>query len=333
MLGQGRELLSRQIVEVQVVEAGARGGEQKALAIGQVLTRRIVVGPAVGPRVANDNRALAAGGITGRELHDVLTAIRAIEGESASIRRPAHVVHVVSDHVVGERLPVTDIEARALLRGHVVHVQVDDRVGGTGFRIRLDIECSLHLGLIHAEVVVLHRGFVEAVVGESGAGGVPPHRGRLSQLFAVHPRRGAVLDAFRFAAVGGKRDFVGARRIAHVEIAIAVECLARRVGREREGRLPSALDRSSASAITRRRRAGRFGGTLGGDIVAPPLAVEHVLEALAIRRPRDGQRAHFYAARNVARHPRVLLVSRHCTQAILGLRAGRERDRKRQREQ
>ena len=56
-------------------------------------------------------RHLPVSGLAAVELHHVLAAIRAVEQQLASVRRPRDVVDVVADDVVVERLAVAHVDA------------------------------------------------------------------------------------------------------------------------------------------------------------------------------------------------------------------------------
>ena len=233
-------------------------------------------------------------GTRGGELQDVLPAVGAIEEQLPAVGRPGDAVDVVADDGVVERLAVADVDLRRLLRRHVVHEQIDDRVRRARLGVGLDVVLALELGLIELEVDSRAPALVEPVVGDLRAVGRPPHRGRLRQLLAVDPARRAVLDAVLLAAVGGDRRFAAAGGVAEPEIAVAVEGLQLPVRRIRGGRLPAALD---ARRPARRGRSRPVAGAapisvanFAVDVVAIQLAVPGVVERLAIA--STSRRAH-----------------------------------------
>ncbi len=226
-------------------------------------------------------------------------------------------------------LPSAHVDLRALLRGDVVHEQIDDRIGGAGLRVGLDVVRALDLGLVELQVVVDDLLLVEAVVGDLAAVGRPPHGARLRQLLAVHPARGAVLDAVLVVAVGRDRRLVRAGGVAHPEVAIAIERLQLAVGRVGRRGLPAALDARatpSAAASTPAGSAIRVGhgtqlsGAAGRDVEAIPLPVEDVLDAAAVRAPGSVDRPRTDGPVELRADLLELRVARHRLQAVLRAR-------------
>ena len=326
---QRRDERAGEVVQIEVGEAVAFRLPDESLVVLQELHRRPVVDPAGRPLFADDDPRRAGLGVRGDELQDVLAAIGAVEQQLAAVGRPRHAVDVVADDGVVERLAVAHVDLRALLRGDVVDPEVDDRVGGAGLRIRLDVVRALNLGLIELQVVVEDLLLVEAVVGDLAAVGRPPDRARLSELLAVHPARRAVLDAVLVVAVGRDGRLVGAGDFAHPQVAIAIEGFELAVGRIGRRGLTSALDARPAPAAAAPapaaagRRVGRRAELCRGarsDIEAIALAVEHVLDAAAVCAPRAAERARAHGAIELRAHLLVLRVARHRLQAILGAR-------------
>ena len=66
-----------------------------------------------------------------------------LNSDLAAVRRPADVVDVVPDHVVGERLAVADVDLRRLLARHVVDEQVTTGLRRAGLRVRLDVQLAV----------------------------------------------------------------------------------------------------------------------------------------------------------------------------------------------
>ena len=320
---------ARQVVQIEVGEPVAFRLPDEPLVVLQELHRRPVVHPPRRPLFADDDPRRARLGVGGGELQDVLAAIGPVEEQLAAVGRPRHAVDVVADDGVVERLAAADVNPGALLRGDVVDPEVDDGVGGTGLRVRLDVVRALNLGLIELQVVVENLFLVEAVVGDLPAVGRPPDRARLSELLAVHPARRAVLDPVLVVAISRDAGLVGAGDFAHPQVAVAIESLELAVGRVRRRRLASALDARPAPAAAapaataaRRRVAGRaeVGRAARGDIEAIALAFEHVFDAAAVGTPGPARRTRAHDTVQLPAHLLVLRVARHGLQAILGAR-------------
>ena len=321
-----------QVVQVVVPEPVALRFPDEAAAVGQVAHERAVLHPARGPRLVDDRAAGARRRIAGREIHDVLPPVRAIERQFLPVGRPADVVHVVAHGVVRERLAVADVEVRGLPAGQVVHVEIDHRIRHARLGIRFRVHRVVQRGLRHLQVVVGHLALVESVVRDLLSIGRPPERGALRQLFAVHPTGRAVLDPLGGAAVGGHRHDVGAGRVAHPEVVVLVERDVRAVGRHLLGELAAALRRSAGATPTpappaespaeaaRGRIAHHRGGSLG-DIVAISFAAAREGEARAVVGPRHRQRARHHRRGELGRHPRELVVAGKRGQPVLGARA------------
>src|SRR5215208_2412901 len=107
--------------------------------------------------------------------------------------------------VVLERLSIAHVDARRLLRVDVINKEVDDWVWRTRLRIRFDVQRVVQLRETRRQIEVGNLALVEPIEGELLSIGRPPHRRALAELFAVHPTRGAVLDARLYAALGRDR--------------------------------------------------------------------------------------------------------------------------------
>src|SRR5581483_2970588 len=110
----------------------------EAAIILEVLHGGTVVGPTGHPFLMHDHAAGAAGRAAGHELHNLLPAIGAVQEQLGAVGRPAHVVGVVPDHVVGEGLAAADVYLHGLSGGGVVDQDIGDGIRGSGFRISLD---------------------------------------------------------------------------------------------------------------------------------------------------------------------------------------------------
>ena len=215
--------LSSQFVEIEVVPAGAFRLPDEPPAVLQEDHRRAVLDPSRRPLLADDHARGACLRIGSRELENALAAVGPIEQELLSVRRPCDPVHVMTDDVVGERHAGAHIDRRGLLRGEVVHEQIDDRIVDAGLRVRFDVDRALELHLFHRQVVIRHLALVETVIGQPAPIRRPPHRGPLRELLAVNPARGTVLRPVLRTAVRRHGDLRVGRHIDNVDVAVAMD--------------------------------------------------------------------------------------------------------------
>src|SRR5262249_24591125 len=124
MIGQRREQLAAQIVEVEVAPARALRNPYESFAVFQELYRRRVLGPARRPLFAHDDAAFAGLRIAGGKLHDVLPPIGSVAEQFAPVGRPRNVIDVMADDGIVERLSVADVYTKGLLRIEVINEQV-----------------------------------------------------------------------------------------------------------------------------------------------------------------------------------------------------------------
>src|SRR4029078_11625788 len=109
-------------------------------------------------------------------------------------------------------------------------------------------------------------------IGELRSVRRPPHRGALSQLFAVDPAGRTVLDPRLDAAVARDLDGICAARVADPHVAIFVHRAMVASGRDREVDVATALGAgasstpSTASTLLLRRGPGCLGHLLGRDV-------------------------------------------------------------------
>src|SRR3984957_10996389 len=199
----------------------------------------------------HDYPARAVGRAASNELHHLLAPIATMQEKLAAIGRPAHIVGIMPDHVIGERLPVPDIHLHGLSRGSVVDEHIGDRIRRARFRISLDIHGVLHRRLVHLQVEVFYLTLVEAIVSDLRAIRRPPDCGRLAKFLAINPATGPVLNASLLAAVRTDSLFVGSVKIGDPQIAIAVKGLQLMVGRFDAERLPAARCGASRAALHR----------------------------------------------------------------------------------
>ena len=174
--GDRRDQLAGEVVEVVVRPAVALGFPDEPLLVVEQPHLRTVVHPARLPLLAHDHAALRRRRTARDELHDLLPAVRAVHRQLGAVGRPADVVDVVADDVVGERLAVAHVDRRGPLRGQVVQQHFRHRIVRAGFRIGLDVDLPGDLRLVHLDVVVLDLAFVEAVGRDLRAVGRPPDR-------------------------------------------------------------------------------------------------------------------------------------------------------------
>ena len=313
--GQRGNQLAAEIVEIEVAPAVALGLPDEAAVVLQEHRGRAVLDPAGRPLFAQHHPHFPARRLGGHHLEDVLAAVGAVEQQFPAVGAPVHVIGVVADDVVGERLAVAHVDLCRLLRGDVVDQEIDDRVRRAGLRIGLGVHGALQLGLIELQVVVGNAALVEAIERHLAAVGRPPDGGDLIELFAVDPARGAVLDALVGAAVAGDGGLGLGGEIHQIDVAVLVVVLGpqRAVRRIGGGVLASALRRALSAPAPA--AAGRVGGLAERrrlprrDVVAVPLAVEGVLEALAIgapgrrsRRPTSPRRQSAARSSGIARN-------------------------------
>src|SRR5439155_130272 len=79
MFGQRGQQRAAQIIEIEILPAGAVGGPDEAFAVFEKAERRKVLGPARGPFFADDDTAFAGSRISSAKYHDVLGAIGAMK--------------------------------------------------------------------------------------------------------------------------------------------------------------------------------------------------------------------------------------------------------------
>jgi hypothetical protein len=199
----------------------------------------------------DDRTALARLRVARGELQDVLFAIRAVQQDLGAALRPADPIHVMTNHIVVERPPVSHVDPRRLLAGDIVDKQIDHWIRLARLGICLDIEGVVDLGLVHLQVVIRYLLFVEAVIRELPAVRRPPHRGALFQFLPVDPAGGSVLGAFRLTAIGRDGYLAGAIQVAQPHIPIAIDGLQFPVGRLCGLELPSARRQSLADTTAK----------------------------------------------------------------------------------
>ena len=251
VVGKGRELLATKIVEIEVTPAVALRFPDEPSIILQILHGGAVVSPTGQPLLMHDHPARAVGRAASNELHDLLAAIATVQEKLGAVGRPAHIVGIMPDHVIGERLPVPDVHLHGLSRGSVVDEDIGDRIRRARFRVSLDIHGVLHRRLVHLQVEVFYLTLVEAIVSDLRAIGRPPDRGGLGKFLAINPATGPVLNATLLAAVRTDGLFARSVKIGDPQIAIAVKGLQLMVGRFDAERLPAARCGASRAALHR----------------------------------------------------------------------------------
>src|SRR5215510_2490680 len=139
VIRQCGEKPSTQVVQVKVFEPRPLRTPDESLAVLQELHGGRVFGPAWRPLFPDDYSGLSRRGVASRELHDVLSSVGAIEKQFGAVLRPGHVINVVADYCVIERLSVPDIHCRGFFGCEVVDEQISDWIVNAGFWIGLDI--------------------------------------------------------------------------------------------------------------------------------------------------------------------------------------------------
>ena len=294
--GQRGNQLAAEIVEIEVAPAVALGLPDEAAVVLQEHRGRAVLDPAGRPLFAQHHPHFPARRLGGHHLEDVLAAVGAVEQQFPAVGAPVHVIGVVADDVVGERLAVAHVDLCRLLRGDVVDQEIDDRVRRAGLRVGLGVHGALQLGLIELQVVVGNAALVEAIERHLAAVGRPPDGGDLIELFAVDPARGAVLDALVGAAVAGDGGLGLGGEIHQIDVAVLVVVLGpqRAVRRIGGGVLASALRRAlsapAPAAAGRRRRPRRAASPAAPRRRSGSACRRRCTRSSCHRRPRPGSR-------------------------------------------
>ena len=331
-----------EIIEVKVIPTRAFRSPDETVAVFEEPMGRQILRPTVRPFLTHDHAALPGRWIGRDELQDVLPPVGAVEEQLFPIRRPRDAIDVMTDHGLGESLPVAHVHAHGLLGRQIVNKQVHDGIRAPSFHVRLQVQRALDARLVQREREIRYSTFVETVEGDLLVVRRPPDGGGLKQLLPIHPGGGAVLHPGPVAAIGGDGEIVGAVRRAQPQIALAIKRPPLLIGRRGVGELPPAFGplaiRLSARRTTRRVAGAAYRFVRGrgrcsvgfsydhirqesrrarGDVVAKTLPGFLILECLAPVLPRHVQRARRENVRHLLGHALVTLVARHRLEPVL----------------
>ncbi len=170
-----------EIAELVVPESALLGFPHEAAPVVEKAHRRAVALPRA-LYLGDDHARRERGDVYRHDLEHVLMSVGAVKEQVCAIRRETHLVHVVLRRGAHRH-------ARQRAGPHVVEHQAGDRVGFARLGIALACDARATLGQAVEQIEILDAALVELVEGQLRGVGRPPHRGRLSQLLAVHPAR------------------------------------------------------------------------------------------------------------------------------------------------